>query len=326
MIRTRKKRKLTLADWGRIPVAQPKTTENYETKAEWFAREAREEQERLEAARIEADRPRRELEAEFNKNFVALAKFRASTVLTESDAELVSRCTKPEKTLYKTQEDLNAAILSAAREAFAGRTIDEGVKSKLIQTLRANPNIDPTVPANWTAVYGYLTELGVIEPDQQPQPVQPTVEPQPVQPTHQTCKRIQPFDEILNSHSVESRSGERIVKEALNQEVRKDYQSAIYKFLDEVKTLFSDDLTDDERQAVARIVNSRNLDANSVKGWHQARVSAVRARYVREKFLTPDEALAWSLDRDEISLDSFSDRQAFSRRVSELHKGIPLLS
>jgi hypothetical protein len=74
------------------------------------------------------------------------------------------------------------------------------------------------------------------------------------------------------------------------------------------------------------LLTARNLNGTSPKGWHEARILAVRAGYVRDKFLNADEQLAWDVDRGRVDTSSFEGRRAFNRRVAEIHGETPLLS
>jgi hypothetical protein len=168
-------------------------------------------------------------------------------------------------------------------------------------------------------------ELGIFAPGEI-SGYQPRPKPQIQQSQHQPIARKESnLDELLRTTSSESRTGRATLVAAVNEEVTKEYESAIYQFLDEVKVLFDDTLTDDERKAVAGILTARNWNANNSRDWHRARVLAVRAHYVRETFLNPDEKLSWDLDRDLIPLNTFADRQAFNRRVAGLHGKTPIL-
>ena len=77
---------------------------------------------------------------------------------------------------------------------------------------------------------------------------------------------------------------------------------------------------------MTRICEARSLNSNTTKGWHTARTLGVRNGTVRQLFLTPDELLSWQMDKDEIPLGTFEERQAFQRRVAAIHGGIPKLS
>jgi hypothetical protein len=72
-------------------------------------------------------------------------------------------------------------------------------------------------------------------------------------------------------------------------------------------------------------MNARNLNKTSVRDWHKARYLAVKAGFLRDKFLTPDEQLSIDVESGKVPLNTFEQRRDFQRRVSELHKGTPLL-
>lgn len=164
-------------------------------------------------------------------------------------------------------------------------------------------------------------ELGIFAPGEisgyQPQPK--TI------PQAATSQAAPSLDELLKTTSAESRTGRATLVAAVRKEVIAGAESAIAAFWEECKTLFDDTFTQEENAAIARVMDARNFQSNSVRDFHKARVLAVRAHYVREKFLTPDEQLSWDLDRDLIPLNTFADRQAFNRRVSGLHGKTPIL-
>lgn len=121
-------------------------------------------------------------------------------------------------------------------------------------------------------------------------------------------------------HSEDPRS-----KAHVNREFAKTIQLGYFAFEEQCRQQFKDHFTTEEIQAMSRLLTSRNLNGTSPKGWHEARVLAVRAGYVRDKFLNADEQLAWDVDRGLVDTNSFEGRRAFNRRVSEIHKGTALL-
>lgn len=159
--------------------------------------------------------------------------------------------------------------------------------------------------------------------DYQPRPEQ-VLPPMPVaQPKPDTRS----FDDQLESIDSSTRAGAAAQKSLVIQEIYKDIRSAWYQFAEECRVLFfKEEFTTEEMQAMTRIVEARSLNANTVKGWHTARVLGVRNETVRPLFLTPDEQLSLRYDRGEFDTSTFEGKQKFNREVAKAHGRIPQLS
>jgi len=261
--------------------------------------------------------PMKKLEKEFNQTLAALRKEQASRIFTEPSEELADRTLRA-KQIDSTADEIAKMVLKAAQTGLKGLDIRQSGREKIIAVLKVNPDMDKTFAGTWRAVYDYMQELGVFTDEdviiEKPAP-QSAAQPTPG-PT---------FDDVLNANSVESRSGNKIIVEAVRKEVRKENYTAWYEFADEVKTLFFDSLNQDEADALVKVMNARNLNKTSVRDWHRARVLAVRAHFLRDKFLTPDEQLSIDVESGKVPLDTFEQRQVFQRRVAALHGKVPLL-
>ena len=97
------------------------------------------------------------------------------------------------------------------------------------------------------------------------------------------------------------------------------------EFLADARTLFRESFTQEEADALGKLVLARNLNPKLLRSWHEARVLAVRAGYLRNIFLLPDESLAWDVERGLVKTNTFEERQAFNRRVAAIHGRIPQL-
>jgi hypothetical protein len=159
--------------------------------------------------------------------------------------------------------------------------------------------------------------------DYAPRPEQ-VLPPMP-EPTPQPDKRS--FDERLEAIDSSTRTGAATQKSLVIREIYKDIRSAFYQFAEECRVLFfKEEFTTEEIQAMTRIVEARSLNANTVKGWHTARVLGVRNETVRPLFLTPDEQLSLRYDRGEFDTSTFEGKQKFNREVAKVHGRIPQLS
>jgi len=149
----------------------------------------------------------------------------------------------------------------------------------------------------------------------------------PPMPVAQPKPDARPFDERLEAIDSSTRAGAATQKSLVIQEIYKDIRSAFYRFAEECRALFfKEEFTTEEIQAMTRIVEARSLNANTVKGWHTARVLGVRNETVRPLFLTPDEQLSLRYDRGEFDTSTFEGKQKFNREVAKVHGRIPQLS
>jgi hypothetical protein len=130
----------------------------------------------------------------------------------------------------------------------------------------------------------------------------------------------QGLDDLLRTTSAESRTGRKILVDAVHREVVDDCVKAYFAFEAECKAMFGDrTFTAGERQALSRIVDARNLNGTNIKSWHTARVLAAKRGSIREFFLSKDERLAIDIERGRVSMDSFEAKQRLNRRIAEIN-------
>lgn len=147
-----------------------------------------------------------------------------------------------------------------------------------------------------------------------------------VQPITQSAAQKPTLDDVLNANSIESREGYRKIKAAVELDVLGQWEATFSHYITAVVEQFGQAMTHDELNSLGRLVVARNLNPTLLYSWAEARVLGVRNGTIRPLFLTPDELLSWQVDKGEVPMNTFAERQAFQRKVAALNKGIPLLS
>jgi hypothetical protein len=142
-------------------------------------------------------------------------------------------------------------------------------------------------------------------------------------PPHNRSRRSTRF---LNTNSIESREGYRKIKAAVELDVYGEWEATFNQFETAVRDQFGEAMNQDELNALGRLVVARNLNPRLLYSWSKARELGVRAGFLRDIFLTADERLSWDVDRGIVKTDTLEERQAFNRRVAQIHGKIPLLS
>jgi hypothetical protein len=321
------RRKVTIQDLSRLPVSEVRntSTEGFETPQQFNTR-IRKEQEAAAAAAKAAAAEKTQRDAELAKNSVRAAgrQLQVEDLMTEASDVLIAHCPKSPMTAQNPTE-YSEQMLAAIRKGLSGVTFDDAGKTKLMKVAGLNrEHINLTDHRVWKILFDHMVELGVFEANgslAKPKPA-PVAAPQPVTEPVQPSRPS--IDELLRTTSAESRTGHAILAEAVRLDVRDENYSAFFEFRDECKSLLFEILNQEECDALLRVMNARNLGKNVVKNWHTARVLASKAGHIRSRLL-PDEQLAWDMDRGLVPTNTFAERQAFNRRVSELHGKTPLL-
>jgi hypothetical protein len=133
-------------------------------------------------------------------------------------------------------------------------------------------------------------------------------------------------DDVLNANSTESREGNQRIKAAIELDVYGDWAATFEHYVTAVIEQFGQAMTQDELNSLGRIVVARNYNPTSLYSWSEARILGVRNGTIRPLFLTPDELLSWQVDKGEVPMNTFADRQAFQRKVAAIKNGTPLIS
>jgi hypothetical protein len=312
---------------GTVTRTPAKTTAGYETSKDLLARLQREEQEAAAPAKEVAEKPQRDAELAKAASIAASRQLKRETLLTEQSELLADRCEgfKSEMTAT-TSAEYSEQMLSAIRKGLTGVTFGDEAKTLLMQVASLNRmSVNLTDPRVWKTLFDVLVEHQILSPDGSVASTeQPVASSSPVA-SPQATKSEPNLDELLRTTSAESRSGQKILHEAVRKEVSKDNYAAWDEFAADVQTLFFDSLTTDEGEALLKIMNARNLNKNNPRDWHKARQIAVRAGYLRPHFLTPDEQLAIDVETGKIPTNTFEEKRAFARRVAEIHGRIPVL-
>lgn len=265
-------------------------------------------------AKEDAERPLLEAQEATNKIVRKLMAIRRSN-LDIVNQELVERCPVSAMTAT-TPDEYSAQMLDAVRKGVA-RNLSDSEKQTLLSLAGLHKDVvNLTDPAVWTVLYDWCTECGVIKAE-----VAEVTEPEPAPEPAPTD-----FDTVYEKLDTSTREGRAQAKNLVIKEAHKDIRAAFYKFADECRIMFpGQEFTDEEIQSMIRLGDARpEIWMNTVRGWHTARVSAVKANYIRPCFLNADENLAWRYDKGEFA-DTFEGKQQFRRELAKIHGQFPVL-
>jgi len=308
-----------------VPLTPSKTAEGYETRAEFYAREEREREAAATAEKAAAEQSQHDAELAKNASRAAHRQIQVADLMTEPSDILAARCPQSPMTA-KNPTEYSEQMLAAIRQGLSGITFTDEGKNKLMAVAGLNRmHINLTDARVWTILFDHMVSLGIFEANGSLAKPKPVIEPAPAAIPSPVTEPKPTLDDILDANSIESRSGNVTIKNAVALSAYGEWETAFNEFVMDCRTLFKEAFTQDENDSLGKLILARNLNPKLQKSWHEARRLGVRAGYLSGKFLTADESLAWQMDRGLVPPNTFEQRQAFNRRVSSIHKGIPVL-
>lgn len=312
-----RRKRLTLADWSRIPTTTPENKSGFESRKDFYEREAREERERQEA-------PVKQVLSQVNQTWAKLQKavgaFWGQSIsdlavanLWQSQAGVDLGFSVP-----KTRDSYEIEVFQKAFESWfekydgphqfalgtrekpnrgAGRLVWYAINQAM------NNGQDMSNPAAFDAAHARLVELGSYGPDEIAYDPSKLPAPQPAP---------EPAKPSLEEISVSTEAGRRQAAEILNAEMTAEYQGMYDAWHSHLVRDYKHWLTPEQTDAAINWFRRNDGNANMMchEDWNRCRRFLVSQNILPGHMLTPDERLSIQISQNPVE----TNRMAFDER------------
>jgi hypothetical protein len=287
-----------------------------QTKAEFFAEEARKQRQAEERRQEQELRPLRELQHQSNVEILAerdrqrrWLTIAPSDYLTEHCTHISGPAMSPEAITAKIGEAYGEFRRNLAQR---GITLHPSAKQKFGKIAEQNPTVDLRVVSNWEILYNVMSELGCFGDKDI------TVKQQPVQPVD---KQTRPsWDEVekinISAGSDSERKARKLTTNLMTQELQVHYDRWAQSLIEE----FGHYLTEKQTRAACDWFtnNSHRHSPLLPKSWDACRRSLVSQMILGDNCQRPDEREAQTIENLNLSTMSFDEKRALRNRLQRL--------
>jgi hypothetical protein len=321
----RKKQRIGLLDWSRIPTVEPKMTPRLETKAEFIARENREKQARKDAPLLKLQN---EHTALLRENNAHVREFFSQPIATMGECRFSSQPVDMAGTYVERVGDRDQdAERAAMYEFFDGLnaksiTISEDGAyryAKFIVMLSIQRNIAPSQENLQQAFERLYHDLGAFAPGEVTGEVPKIVHPQPSLTYSGEAGRTRYEDERFEQLSTESREGRAACLAIVSRRYGKEVEAFYRLWADSMRDNWNVDvLVPAITKFTGEFFMRGNLNPLKHQNYDKARVALAKAG-----LLGPGDHQQWMLETEKVSelleaapdISSFEARRDIARRM-----------